>query len=223
MEWVVAVDSTIVRAPRHAAGARQRAPAGEPADHALRRSCGGLTPKVHLAANSRCRPPAFVLTSGQADDAPAFEQVMTPLGCHGESAGPESRQTWSWRTRRTRPGRSAVTCNDAESGSDPAARRPGRQRQATRPARRPPVGLRPRGQQAAEHPANAASASSGSGAASPPATTRPPPPTSPPSSSGQRGGLKETAWPCVDQTSWSSSSTRYGSTERGGNRQGRRP
>ncbi|WP_405748379.1 IS5 family transposase [Streptomyces sp. NBC_01411] len=77
--WVVAVESTVVRAHQHAAGARKRAPAGEPADHALGRSRGGLTTKIHLAADGLCRPLAFVITPGQAGDAPAFPQVMARL------------------------------------------------------------------------------------------------------------------------------------------------
>ncbi|MFF4102645.1 IS5 family transposase [Streptomyces sp. NPDC001903] len=78
--WVVAVDSTIVRAHQHAAGARPKgAPAGEPADHALGRSRGGPTTKIHLAADGRCRPLAFTITPGQAGDAPAFEQVMARI------------------------------------------------------------------------------------------------------------------------------------------------
>ncbi|MGW8353333.1 IS5 family transposase [Streptomyces wedmorensis] len=80
LDWVVAVDSTIVRAHQHAAGARPKgAPAGEPDDHALGRSRGGLSTKIHLAADSRCRSLAFVLTPGQAEDAPAFTQVMARL------------------------------------------------------------------------------------------------------------------------------------------------
>ncbi|WP_420713601.1 IS5 family transposase [Streptomyces sp. WM4235] len=80
LEWVVAVDSTIVRAHQHAAGARQKgAPDGEPADHALGRSRGGLTTKIHLAADNRYRPLAFLITPGQAGDAPAFPKVMARL------------------------------------------------------------------------------------------------------------------------------------------------
>ncbi|WP_374190382.1 IS5 family transposase [Streptomyces sp. NE5-10] len=80
LEWIVAVDSTVVRAHQHAAGARPKgAPAGEPEHHALGRSRGGLTTKIHLAADSRCRPLAFVLTPGQAGDAPAFPEVMARL------------------------------------------------------------------------------------------------------------------------------------------------
>ncbi|MFJ2962262.1 IS5 family transposase [Streptomyces collinus] len=40
---------------------------------------GGLTTKIHLAADARCRPLAFVLTAGQAGDAPAFTDVRARL------------------------------------------------------------------------------------------------------------------------------------------------
>ncbi|WP_420169788.1 IS5 family transposase [Streptomyces violaceoruber] len=64
--------------------ARRRGPskgalAGEPDHHALGRSRGGLSTKIHLAADGRCRPLAFVLTPGQAGDAPAFPEVMARL------------------------------------------------------------------------------------------------------------------------------------------------
>ncbi|MFI2318370.1 IS5 family transposase [Streptomyces sp. CB00072] len=65
--------------PARRRGPSKGAPAGEPDDHALGRSRGGLTTKIHLAADSRCRPLAFVLTPGQAGDAPAFTQVMARL------------------------------------------------------------------------------------------------------------------------------------------------
>ncbi|PWK71185.1 transposase [Streptomyces sp. CG 926] len=77
--WVVAVDSTIVRAHQHTAGARQKGPCGKPADHALGRSRGGLTTRIHRAADGHCRQLAFVITPGQAGDAPAFPQVMARL------------------------------------------------------------------------------------------------------------------------------------------------
>ncbi|GDY49062.1 hypothetical protein SANT12839_099440 [Streptomyces antimycoticus] len=70
LQWAVAVDSTIVRA--HRRGPQKGAPAGEPADHAIGRSRGGLTTKIHLAADGNCRPLAFRLTAGQAGDAPAL-------------------------------------------------------------------------------------------------------------------------------------------------------
>jgi transposase len=80
LAWVVAVDSTIVRAHQHAAGARQKGP--RLASRTILPSDGPaavLTTKIHLAADSRCRPLAFVLTPGQAGDAPAFAQVMARL------------------------------------------------------------------------------------------------------------------------------------------------
>ncbi|WP_436850720.1 IS5 family transposase [Streptomyces longwoodensis] len=81
LDWVVAVDSTIVRAHQHAAGGPSKGAPGqcEPDDHALGRSCGGLTTKIYLAADSRCRSLAFVITPGQAGDAPAFPEVMARL------------------------------------------------------------------------------------------------------------------------------------------------
>ncbi|MER6407065.1 IS5 family transposase [Streptomyces viridosporus] len=81
IDWTVSVDSTVVRAHQHAAGARKR---GRPApdelnDHALGRSRGGLSTKVHLAADGGARPLAFTVTAGQAGDAPAFETVMSRI------------------------------------------------------------------------------------------------------------------------------------------------
>ncbi|WP_406052923.1 IS5 family transposase [Streptomyces virginiae] len=77
IDWTVSVDSTVVRAHQHAAGALKKgAGRREPADHALGRSRGGLSTKVHLAADGRARPLAFTVTAGQAGDAPAFETVM---------------------------------------------------------------------------------------------------------------------------------------------------
>ncbi|WP_437090099.1 IS5 family transposase [Streptomyces sp. enrichment culture] len=79
IDWTVSVDSTVVRAHQHAAGARKKGVHGEPADHAIGRSRGGLSTKVHLAADGRARPLAFTVTAGQAGDAPAFETVMSRI------------------------------------------------------------------------------------------------------------------------------------------------
>ncbi|MFB7984117.1 IS5 family transposase, partial [Streptomyces vinaceus] len=59
--------------------ARSSTSSDEPPDHALGRSRGGLTTKIHLAADGHCRPLVFVLTPGQAGDATAFAQVMARL------------------------------------------------------------------------------------------------------------------------------------------------
>lgn len=92
LNWAVSVDSTIVRAHQHAAGARRKGPpAGEPADHAIGRSRGGLTTKIHLASDAQCRPLAFVLTAGQAGDAPAFAHVMARLRVPRRRGRPRTR------------------------------------------------------------------------------------------------------------------------------------
>ncbi|WP_406835000.1 IS5 family transposase (plasmid) [Streptomyces sp. AHU1] len=79
--WTVSVDSTVCRAHQHAAGAWKRGRPGraEPEDHALGRSPGGLSTKVHLVSDSQARPLAVRVTAGQAGDAPVFEAVMASI------------------------------------------------------------------------------------------------------------------------------------------------
>ncbi|WP_435594433.1 IS5 family transposase [Streptomyces panacea] len=92
LNWAVSVDSTIVRAHQHAAGARKKGPpAGEPHDHAIGRSRGGLTTKIHLTSDAHSRPLAFVLTAGQAGDAPAFPAVMAQLRVPRPRGRPRTR------------------------------------------------------------------------------------------------------------------------------------
>ncbi|MFG2894798.1 IS5 family transposase [Streptomyces sp. NPDC048248] len=81
IDWTVSVDSTVVRAHQHAAGAlkKGRRDTGSRGDHAIGRSRGGLSTKVHLAADGLARPLAFTVTAGQAGDAPAFETVMARI------------------------------------------------------------------------------------------------------------------------------------------------
>ncbi|WP_420538744.1 IS5 family transposase [Nonomuraea africana] len=86
-DWTVSVDSTVVRAHQHAAGARRRPPRfpvkGDGVDHkpvkgreALGRSRGGLSTKVHLVADRRCRPIARIISPGQHGDSPYFRRVL---------------------------------------------------------------------------------------------------------------------------------------------------
>lgn len=86
--WQIGVDSTVLRAHQHAAGARrhgdkQAEPPGgttpEPDDHALGRSRGGLSTKLHLACEQDQKPLSLVLTAGQRGDAPQFEAVMAGI------------------------------------------------------------------------------------------------------------------------------------------------
>src|SRR4051794_7685250 len=85
IEWTVSVDSTVNRAHQHAAGARRdpqaqvQPPVGEPADHALGRSRGGLSTKVPLAVEQGRKPLAHVLTAGQAGDSPQFAAVLARI------------------------------------------------------------------------------------------------------------------------------------------------
>ncbi|MFD4344557.1 IS5 family transposase [Streptomyces coelicoflavus] len=92
LNWAVSVDSTIVRAHQHTAGARKKEPqqANQPTP-AIGRSRGGLTTKIHLAADGHCRPLAFVLTAGQAGDAPAFTVVMARLRVPRRRGRPRTR------------------------------------------------------------------------------------------------------------------------------------
>lgn len=80
--WQVSVDSTVVRSHQHAAGARTdphaqaEPPGAEPADHALGRSRGGLTTKLHLACEQGQKPLSLVVTAGHRGDSPQFATVL---------------------------------------------------------------------------------------------------------------------------------------------------
>jgi transposase len=115
--WTAAADATVVRAHQHAAGARRAPPAdvdparlapavlSEPvrrrgagelrSREALGRSRGGLTSKIHLLADSRCRPLARLTSAGQRHDSVAFVPLMGQLGIARRGPG----------RPRTRPGR----------------------------------------------------------------------------------------------------------------------
>ncbi|MEU1290532.1 IS5 family transposase [Kitasatospora sp. NPDC005856] len=106
IDWNISVDSTIVRAHQHAAGARTDPPpalapkgagprrtpgrdavAGSPrppggggaGGEGLGRSRGGFTTKVHLSADGRCRPLSLVLSAGQRADCTRFEAVLEKI------------------------------------------------------------------------------------------------------------------------------------------------
>ncbi|MFF9757441.1 transposase [Streptomyces sp. NPDC014344] len=75
------------RPPRSPARRRDRLKSGiqqpnEPDDHAPGRSRGGLSTKVHLAADGRSRPLAILLTPGQRHDSicarPLLERIHVP-------------------------------------------------------------------------------------------------------------------------------------------------
>ncbi|WP_373313025.1 IS5 family transposase [Streptomyces vinaceus] len=131
IDWLVSVDSTIVRAHQHAAGARK----GGHQNPALGRSRGGLTSKVHLACDATGRPLAFVLTGGNTNDCTRFTAVMDAIQVPRLGPGrPRSRpdrvigdrgysskaiRTWLRRRgiRHTIPERADQVRNRARKGS----------------------------------------------------------------------------------------------------------
>ncbi|WAU78395.1 IS5 family transposase [Streptomyces sp. Qhu-G9] len=99
--WEVNVDSTVCRAHQHAAGARrdgktQKEPPGgivaEPDDHALGRSRGGLTTKIHLACEQGQRPLSLLVTAGQRGDSPQFVAVLEGIRVPRLGAGRPRRR-----------------------------------------------------------------------------------------------------------------------------------
>ncbi|MFC3572026.1 IS5 family transposase [Streptomyces yaanensis] len=107
IDWDVSVDSTIVRAHQHAAGARTGPPpafaapkggealeppgrnsvakphrpagGGGAGGEGLGRSRGGFTSKIHLSADGRCRPLSLIVTPGQRADCTQFVQVLEKI------------------------------------------------------------------------------------------------------------------------------------------------
>ncbi|UOB15360.1 IS5 family transposase [Streptomyces sp. HP-A2021] len=84
IDWLVQIDSTIVRAHQHAAATPKRGRhwRDEPDDHALGRSRGGLTTKIHIACDGKGRPLAILVTPGQRHDSvcarPLLERIRVP-------------------------------------------------------------------------------------------------------------------------------------------------
>ncbi|MEU1124228.1 IS5 family transposase, partial [Streptomyces sp. NPDC005899] len=64
------------RSHEHGNGA---SPAETAHAHALGRSRGGLTTKIHLACDGRGRPLGFVVTGGNINDCTQFEQVLAQI------------------------------------------------------------------------------------------------------------------------------------------------
>ncbi|MGW7668330.1 IS5 family transposase [Streptomyces sp. NPDC054775] len=106
IDWDIGVDSTVVCAHQHAAGARTSPPpapatsrgdadgehqgealaepsrppgGGGEAGAGLGRSRGGFTTKIHLSAEGRCRPLSLVITPGQRADCTQFDPVLDKI------------------------------------------------------------------------------------------------------------------------------------------------
>ena len=115
----MSVDSTITRVHQH--GATLRASQGawsnyknpreeEPADHAIGKSRGGLTCKIHLATDGKGRPLGLVLTGGNAADTSFLQTVVETIECTPAARadrGPDP--SGCWPTRPTPPKPTATT------------------------------------------------------------------------------------------------------------------
>ncbi|MEU7997676.1 IS5 family transposase [Micromonospora sp. NPDC049060] len=86
VQWTISIDSSIVRAHQHAAGARKKgappttsATPGAQDGEAIGRSRGGLSTKIHLAVDGRGRPLSILLTPGQAGDNPQLLALLDAI------------------------------------------------------------------------------------------------------------------------------------------------
>ncbi|MFJ8650693.1 IS5 family transposase [Streptomyces sp. NPDC093546] len=106
IDWDISVDSTVVRAHQHAAGAPHRSAAasqrkggrtdrtpgrnsvaepgrppggGGAGGEGLGRSRGGFTSKLHLSADGRCRPLSLIVTPGQRADCTQLGPVLEKI------------------------------------------------------------------------------------------------------------------------------------------------
>ncbi len=66
------IDTSIVRAHQHAAGGKKGGP-----DHAIGRSRGGLSTKIHTVVDARGLPLRFLVSPGQALTRPASQRCST--------------------------------------------------------------------------------------------------------------------------------------------------
>ncbi|WP_435878011.1 IS5 family transposase [Streptosporangium canum] len=154
VDWsAICVDSTIVRAHQHAAGARKGGPTtahpgsnpqSDQGRQALGRSRGGLTTKVHLAVDGRGLPLASVLTGGNVNDCTQFIAVMEVIRVPRAGAGrPRTRPAqviadkgYSSRAIRTYLRRRKISATIPERADQLAGRaRRGHRRHAFDPIR----------------------------------------------------------------------------------------
>ena len=95
------IDGTVVRAARCAAGGGKDDDPEEPADHALGRSRGGFSTKIHVLCDGHGHPLDFHLTAGQRTRRPAWSRcwraprsgssMATAIRSPGRSPWPATR------------------------------------------------------------------------------------------------------------------------------------
>jgi putative transposase len=139
-----------------------------PDDHAIGRSRGGLTTKIHALSDQSCSPVTVVLSAGQAGDNPmlwplldarkaASEDRFRLLGDKAYSHDSTRVQLRQRKIAHTIPERSDQIARRKAKGSEGAARQ-----------------RSPGGSTSTATPLNAASTDSNTGAPLPPATTSTP-------------------------------------------------
>ena len=179
VDWTVWVDSTINRAHQHATTAWSSGPPGtqgaqssytnlraEPPDHALGRSRGGLSTKIHQLVDGRGRPLVIALGPGRAGTRRCCALLATCAVDAARAGRPRTRP--DARARRQGlllPGEPSPAAHAEDQGRDPATLRPDRPPQAPRVGRRSAAGLRRRWPTRAATSSNAPSTTTSSGAA----------------------------------------------------------
>ena len=142
--------------------------ADEPADHALGRSRGGWTTKIHALIDAHCAPLVVALTPGQAGDNPQLQLLLirhTNNGARGfrlladKAYSHDSTRAYlrEHRIAHTIPERSTRSCGARPKDHMADVRRVSTRRDTDTAT-----------------PSNAASTASNTGAPSPPATTNTP-------------------------------------------------
>lgn len=95
LDWSVAVDSTICRAHQHGTtlerttggAVESQDPRVEPADHALGRSRGGLSTKIHQLVDGHGLPLVILCGPGQGGDSPMLAPLLDALSVARKGPG----------------------------------------------------------------------------------------------------------------------------------------
>ena len=142
--------------------------ADEPADHALGRSRGGWTTKIHALIDAHCAPLLMMLTAGQAGDNPQLQPLLMR---HTDDGARDFRlladKAYSHDSTRAYLRRRRIAHTIPERSTRSRAAKP---KGHTADAHPDLI----RGAIATATASNAASTASNTGAASPPATTNTP-------------------------------------------------
>nr|WP_260408936.1 IS5 family transposase [Pseudomonas cichorii] len=73
---------------------REKGGAEEPIDHALGRSRGGLTTKIHMLCDANGVPLHFILSPGQASDIAHAQPLLDQVRILGKPGRPRKRSRW---------------------------------------------------------------------------------------------------------------------------------